>query len=440
MSKQANGALLALPACALAFVSPACAESLPVSSQDRLISIHRTLFDIYQRQQNFEDALREGGILESLTKDPEISKTLGEISFLKNRYGEALTYFKRALEVGGPREDLDAAILVTLLQLNRYDEIQVVRQRIESARAAKEAKLYPQLPLPAACGSDIPWRTPTSKEASRTSMLNGQGRQMQPVGMLPASAHRISITLTQCDFKLVHERRADILLIANYPTHWKNISGSLTQIGLGRYPVGHFHTINGEENWTGAVTISPDGITINGMMFEKFPVGSTNLSFAASRDDSAMINKEKVRIGPLDPNDKSEADIVQLLVPLDYSGDLELRTNGGTKGDYWNGGISLFTGRPATVRFEKVTADKQEKIETSGYANLLINNLEAKRIGLSTTETSILKIDFVKALEISLKATDRGKIQIQSGTANRVHTDGVTKNILFYSSSTQVGN
>jgi hypothetical protein len=176
------------------------------------------------------------------------------------------------------------------------------------------------------------------------------------------------------------------------------------------------------------------------MMFDKFPVGTVNIAIATSSDGCMTVNKKKVRIGPLNPEDKSEVDIVQLLVPLDYVGDLELRTDVATKGDYWHGCISSFAGRPSTVEFEKVTGGIMGVIETSGYANLVIKELEAKQIELSATETSILNIDSVKALEMNLKATDCGKIHIKSGTVDRLHTDGVTKNILFDNSVTQSRN
>jgi hypothetical protein len=79
-------------------------------------------------------------------------------------------------------------------------------------------------------------------------------------------------------------------------------------------------------------------------------------------------------------------------------------------------------------------------IETSGYANLLIKRLEAKLIGLRSTEASSLNIDSVKALEMNLKTTDGGKIDIKTGTVDRLHTDGVIKNILFNNSVIQNGN
>jgi hypothetical protein len=434
IAKQAKVAFWASLACGLAFALPVCAANSPVSNKDRLISIHRTLFKIYHQQERLDDFRREGECLELLTNDPEIPKALGKVFYLAHHYSEALTHYYRALELGAARDDLDEDIYSSLFQLRRYDEAQVVYKRIESGRVAKEGKLHPHLPLPPARGSDITWRKPVSREVSRTSMLNRQGRQMQPVAMLPASAHRISITLNQCDFKIVHETRPDILLIANYPTHWKNISDSQTQIGVGNYPLGHFHTINGEEIWTGAILLNSDGISLNGKMFEKFPAGTHIIAMATSDDGCMMVNKKMVRIGPLDPEDKSEIDIVQLLVPKDYVGDLELRTDVDTKGDYWHGCISLFAGRRCTVKFEKVTADMKSEIETSGYANLVIKRLEAKLIGLRSTETSSLNIDSVKALEMNLKTTDGGKIDIKTGTVDRLHTDGVIKNILFNNS------
>ena len=103
------------------------------------------------------------------------------------------------------------------------------------------------------------------------------------------------------------------------------------------------------------------------------PLFSPGRVMSKPHDGGMTVNNNKVRIGPLGREDKSEADIVQLLVPLNYVGELELRTNVDTKGDYWNGGINLFAGRPATVKFENVTVGISGEIDTSGYANLLIN-------------------------------------------------------------------
>ncbi len=268
ISKQAKDVLLVLFAYTLAFASPACADTSPASKQDRVISIHMMLFEIYRKQQKLEDCMKEGNLLASLTKPPKISRTLGDLLFSKQRYSEALAYYQRALRAGDTSDALNGKIGATLMQLKRFDEAAAWYKR-------QKEELHPLLEFPVARGSDVAWNSAASNGKLRTSMMNGSGRQMQPIAMLPASANRISVTINVCDFKLVHEERNDILLIANYPNHWKNISGSQTQIEKGNYPLGHFHTINGEDIWIGAATIGPDGIMLNGKLFQKFPADSS---------------------------------------------------------------------------------------------------------------------------------------------------------------------
>jgi hypothetical protein len=213
----------------------------------------------------------------------------------------------------------------------------------------------------------------------------------------------------------------------------------MSQVGKSDSPPGVFLTINGNLSFCGETTISPEGIAINGKIFDTFPMpggqisdstslGGDNMRFA---DDGIYLNQRRARLGPLDPNDKEELDVVQILIPRSYVGQLELRTRNDVKVDYWNGSLNILASHPASITIERVVGSPKCDIECDGYADVSIDKLEAKSLSVRTSKSSTLTIYRADADGVKLSASDNGQIIIRAGTCRKLETEGVKQSISY---------
>jgi hypothetical protein len=409
------------------------AGSKPIE-RERVIAIHKTLWTIYRKQENLEAFLEETILLESLTKDPEIPKVTGKELLMARRYREALGYLRRAQQLDANPDDFDSDIARCLLALNQRPEAMKLYEKLQAKALALEAKKNPGLPLPRLLESGSTWKTPTEKMVpARFSMVAGQGRSMMPVAAMPARSGWLSVTIDHCDFKIIHQKRPDVLMIANYPDHWADKAGSITQVGSSSYPPGHFHTINGNESWVGAgVNLSGDCILINGQLFEKGPASiDGSVVYDCDENGRLRINKKPVHSGALDPKNKEEQDIVQLIIPDDYVGVLELRTSCDIKADYWLGSINLFAGHPATFNIKSVSSGSVLDIKAGGYAQLITEDVRAKQLSVEARQKSILRIHHVDTSLAKLSAIDDAAITITAGKIETIQTEGSDEQIVL---------
>lgn len=220
---------------------------------------------------------------------------------------------------------------------------------------------------------------------------------------LPQTAPSIAIEVTNADFRLVHEDRHDIEVRTNYTKHWRvDDSGSVQQIDFAKCAFGVYHTQNGN-NLIGTGTVpgssaninmTPDGIFING---KRVPIekrvsrpGSIGMEM---NPDGLFVNGRRVMNGSADPKSPKELDVLQIAVPNDFHGTLNIKSSSSLNGivDRWDG--------------DALT------VSNSGGGEYSLGAVKAK-CALTVAEQGRLEVADVEGV-VSVTSQDSGKVKIK---------------------------
>jgi tetratricopeptide (TPR) repeat protein len=404
----------------LFFVESASAAEYIPHRPNRLTSIHFTLFKIYRQQQCQEKMIEEAQqISELIPNDPDLEFFLGNSMQLGN-FKAALEHYKRAAELAPSNLEYAQALGYALGRTGDWQGYSEILKRLEEKR-------HPFLPFPNDTEKYSPWMKPTaSLSTKRTSMILNQGRSMVDIGELPTSTSKISINIRNADFAVMFEDRKNIAFITNYPHHWTDRSGHMNQEAISPPRRGYFQSINGIEALYGNhIKGSSEGMSIDHSLFQLAPTkngGPSELRFA---EDGAYINGQRLRIGALDPDDHDEPDVAQLIVPIDYSGQLSLNTDRGwIKLEQWKGSLKLFSSRPRNFEIGKVKGSPNCNVQCDGYVNLNIRNLQAENLTIKTGTSSSVTATVSHVDNAKLTAMGQGRIVLNTEEGKKCDVTG----------------
>jgi len=273
------------------------------------------------------------------------------------------------------------------------------------------------------------------------------GLEMAPLAQMPLGTPSLNIDLLNCDFLLVHEKRSDIEVRANYPGHWHcESTGLVRQTQVARCYPGFYHTSNGN-NLLGmgtvpaplpaerfCINITGEGIYMGG---KKMPVERK-----LSRPDSVGFDMNERgmfldghRLKPMNIKGSDlEVDTVKILLPEDFQGCLHLTWKGSlpAKMDFWSGGNCqlLISGR-GEFDIGKINSEADFVVDSGGRLRIhefkpagngcRIKSRNCGQLTLDKVECSSIDMESSGAARIDLRQGDIGTLKAVAAGGSRIH-------------------
>lgn len=271
--------------------------------------------------------------------------------------------------------------------------------------------------------------TPLAARAERKGKPNTKGlSDLITAIKLPSSIDQLSLDVLSADVLIKHEKRDDIHVRVNYPKHWAvNDKGSVQQNDVARCIPGIYHTQNGN-NFLGMGTVpgeskinmTANGIYVNGrlMPMEK-RVSKPNQTGVEVSKEGIFVNGHKLAPFVPDRGFDAEVDVIQVLVPEDFHGALDLRSRSTftNKLDSWSGGsLKLFADGRGTIEVSKIsTRSSSCELSAANSAHVIIEDLESPSVTAKATVKGEVEVRKIACSTANVYVDGNGSIHLGEG-------------------------
>jgi hypothetical protein len=262
-----------------------------------------------------------------------------------------------------------------------------------------------------------------------------KAQTQKELGHISASAGKLSLKVESAVIRIRHEERADILVTVNHPENWRLEDGAIRQTkvtGLPNNGVSEIVVVKGDNTTVVVSNISGDGNVVS--TTGDIHVDGDKVSVARGADDAAVV--------------LARMDRLEVMVPLSYSGELDLDVDGvhSLQIDFWRGekltlrargsGDWLLDGRFDVTSFTAHCDDLFSgylEIETlvcrsaifdiAGKGALNVTALEVGDLVLQLFGKGDATITKLIAETVAAEHRGTGELMVLGGKARKVHFD-----------------
>lgn len=262
--------------------------------------------------------------------------------------------------------------------------------------------------------------------AERSIKANSQGlTELKTAIKLPSSSQQLLIEVLTADVLVKHEKRDNVEIKVNYLKHWTvDDDGTVKQSEYAKCMPGIYRTQNGN-NYMGMgtvpgdckINISPEGITLNGrtIRLEKH-VSKPGQTGVEMNQEGIFVNGRKVApIAPL-PGCDSEIDVIQILLPEDFRGAMDLQTHSSfaTKVDGWTGDELKVnaTGR-GTIEIAKVTSNCV--LSASNGAHVKVEKIDCSSLVTEAAVQGEVAVKYLNCSNVAVRVRDAASVHLCEG-------------------------
>lgn len=249
-------------------------------------------------------------------------------------------------------------------------------------------------------------------------------RLMKTTLTLPQTTNLLNVELTNVDYVIRHEDRKDIEVRTNYPDHWSvDDNGMVKQIKYANCPMGYYHTQNGKvligqgtTDDTGTrIEMTPDGIRINGKKLKlESKVTRPGVHGMEMNTSGMFINGRRVANGSADPKADKEIDALQIIVPNDFAGSLDLKSTsrfGGTI-DGWSGdSLSVTNLGTGSIWFKSIIKSKCA-LNADLKGKIDVDAIDSPSADLHAQSAGKINVKYIKTGNAKVTSSEKGEIEI----------------------------
>lgn len=253
---------------------------------------------------------------------------------------------------------------------------------------------------------------------------------------LPLDTGSLSLDIQNADFLLRHEDRADIEIRVNNRQNWQvDDNGVVKQSKVARCPCGVYTTQNGStyvgmgtvdlpDGKKGSISMTPSGIIVNGRKLptEKKVTKKDSHGLEMNTQGIFVDGRRVITNSNLKGYD-NQLDNIQVVVPNDFKGSLNLIWNGSINArmDGWSGEkLTVIANGYSAISINDIKAPYELTTNKSGKIN--VNNLEAEKGSIEASNEGKIEIQNSNCTELGIKANDNAEITIAEGKSTNCTT------------------
>lgn len=270
---------------------------------------------------------------------------------------------------------------------------------------------------------------PLAARAERKAKPNTKGlSELVTAIKLPSSIDQLSLDVLSADLLIKHEKRYGIEVRVNYPKHWTvDDKGSVKQNDVARCIPGIYHTQNGN-NFLGMGTVPGEskinmtatGIYLNGkLMSVERRISKPNQTGVEINKEGMFVNGHKLAPFVPDKGFDAEVDVIQVLLPEDFHGALDLRSRSSftNKLDSWSGGsIKLFADGRGTIEVSKIfTMSSSCELSATNGAHVRVEDLESPSVTAKATVKGEVEVRKIVCTTANVYVEGNGSINLGEG-------------------------
>ncbi len=242
---------------------------------------------------------------------------------------------------------------------------------------------------------------------------------------LPSSTSQLTIEVLTADLLIKHEKRHNVEIKANYPKHWAvDDSGTVKQTQVAQCIPGIYHTQNGN-NYMGMgtvpgetkINITTEGITINGKLLRvEKRVSKPGQSGVEINQEGIFVNGRKAVPAAVAKGYDKEVDVIQVLVPDDFAGGLDLRSHSffATKVDSWTGGeLKVDANGKGTINVTNIKSNC--KLMASNGGHVVVDVAETQSLLAEATEQGSVELKKLSCANAKVSIGDSGSVHLCEG-------------------------
>lgn len=253
---------------------------------------------------------------------------------------------------------------------------------------------------------------------------------------LPLNTGSLSLDIQNADFLLRHEDRADIEIRVNNRQNWQvDDNGVVKQSKVARCPCGIYITQNGStyvgmgtvdlpDGKKSSISMTPSGVTVNGRKLPTEKKVTRKDSHGLEMNTQGIfVNGRRVLTNSNQKGFDNQLDNIQVVVPNDFKGSLNLTWNGNINArmDGWSGEkLTVIANGFSALSINDIKAPYELTTNKSGKIN--VNNLEAEKGYIEASNEGRIEIQNSNCTQLDIRANDNAEITIAQGKSTNCTT------------------